>query len=64
MSNINNFARRSRKILIVDDELYNTRVLKLKIDNTQRRWVNEMNNASLVEKPISPNHLFTLVEDC
>ncbi len=118
---------KSRKILIVDDEPYNTRVLKLKfenagykvvtasngldglnkfkmedpdvvitdlrmpvmtgremcqslkesmnerrfliivitstIDHTERLWVNEINNASLVEKPISPNYLLTLVED-
>ena len=118
---------KSGKILIVDDEPYNTRVLKLKfenagykvvtasngfdglskfkmeypdvvitdirmpvmtgwemclslkesmkerrfliivitatIDNTERLWVNEINNANLVEKPISPNYLLTLVED-
>ena len=127
MSNINNFVGKNGKILIVDDEPYNTRVLKLKfenagykvvtasngldglnkfkieypdvvitdirmpvmngremcqslkesmkerrfliivitstVDNTERLWVNEINNASLVEKPISPNYLLTLVED-
>lgn len=127
MSNINNFVGKNGKILIVDDEPYNTRVLKLKfenagykvvtasngldglnkfkmeypdvvitdirmpvmtgwemclslkesmkerrfliivitatIDNTERLWVNEINNANLVEKPISPNYLLTLVED-
>ena len=127
MSNINNFVGKNGKILIVDDEPYNTRMLKLKfenagykvvtasngldglnkfkmeypdvvitdirmpvmtgwemclslkesmkerrfliivitatIDNTERLWVNEINNANLVEKPISPNYLLTLVED-
>ena len=127
MSNINNFVGKSGKILIVDDEPYNTRVLKLKFENagykvftasngldglnkfkmeypdvvitdlrmpvmtgremcqslkesmkerrfliivitstidyTERLWVNEINNASLVEKPISPRHLLALVED-
>ena len=127
MSNINNVADKSRKILIVDDEPYNTRVLKLKfenagykvftasngldgldkfkmeypdvvitdirmpvmtgremcqslkesmnerrlliivitstIENSERLWVNEIHNASLVEKPISPSHLLSLVED-
>ncbi len=127
MSNINNFVGKSGKILIVDDEPYNIRVLKLKfenaghkvvtasngldglnkfkmeypdvvitdirmpimtgremcqslkesmkerrfliivitstIDQTERLWVNEINNTSLVEKPISPNYLLTLVED-
>jgi len=127
LSNINNFVGKNGKILIVDDEPYNTRVLKLKfenagykvvtasngldglnkfkieypdvvitdirmpvmngremcqslkesmkerrfliivitstVDNTERLWVNEINNASLVEKPISPNYLLTLVED-
>jgi len=127
LSNINNFVGKNGKILIVDDEPYNTRVLKLKfenagykvvtasngldglnkfkmeypdvvitdirmpvmtgwemclslkesmkerrfliivitatIDNTERLWVNEINNANLVEKPISPNYLLTLVED-
>ena len=127
MSNINNVADKSRKILIVDDEPYNIKVLKLKFENaghkvvtasngldglnkfkmeypdvvitdirmpvmtgremcqslkesmkerrfliivitsttdqTERLWVNEINNTSLVEKPISPNYLLTLVED-
>jgi len=127
LSNINNFVGKNGKILIVDDEPYNTRMLKLKfenagykvvtasngldglnkfkmeypdvvitdirmpvmtgwemclslkesmkerrfliivitatIDNTERLWVNEINNANLVEKPISPNYLLTLVED-
>lgn len=127
MSNINNVVDKSGKILIVDDEPYNTRVLKLKfenagykvltasngldglkkikmeypdvvitdirmpvmtgremcqslkesmnerrfliivitstIENSERLWVNEIHNASLVEKPISPSHLLALVED-
>ena len=127
MSNINNFVGKNGKILIVDDEPYNTRMLKLKFENagykvvtasngfdglskfkmeypdvvitdikmpvmngremcqslkesmkerrfliivmtsttdtTERLWVNEINNVSLLEKPISPNHLLALVED-
>jgi len=127
LSNINNFVGKNGKILIVDDEPYNTRMLKLKFENagykvvtasngldglnkfkieypdvvitdirmpvmngremcqslkesmkerrfliivmtsttdtTERLWVNEINNVSLLEKPISPNHLLALVED-
>lgn len=127
MSNRSCFTGKSQKILIVDDEPYNTRVLRLKFENAgytvivatdgldglgkfkiespdvvitdikmpimngremcksmkeagngrsfliivitstvdqiDRLWVNGMGNASLVEKPISPGHILTLVND-
>ncbi len=127
MSSNNQLVEKSCKILIVDDEPYNIRVLKLKFENagytvvtasngldglnkfriecpdvvitdikmpvmdgqemckslqevgkgkpfiiivitstaeqSDRLWVNEIDNANLVEKPISPSHLLALVKD-
>jgi len=48
-------SMKERRFLII--------VITATIDNTERLWVNEINNANLVEKPISPNYLLTLVED-
>lgn len=127
MSNLKILNEKSRKILIVDDEPCNTRVLKIKfenagykviiasngldglnkfkkefpdavvtdikmpvmdgremcrsmmeagqgreffvivitstIDRAERFWVEEMRDATLVEKPISPNHILSIIED-
>ena len=48
-------SMKERRFLII--------VITSTVDNTERLWVNEINNANLVEKPISPNYLLTLVED-
>ena len=127
MSNNNQSVDKPCKILIVDDEPYNIRVLKLKFENagytvvtasngldglnkfiaegpdvvisdirmpvmsgqemckslqelgkgkpfliiiitstaeqSDRLWVDEIDNANLVEKPVSPSHLLAVVED-
>lgn len=127
MSNLKILNEKSRKILIVDDEPCNTRVLKIKfenagykvviasngldglnkfkkefpdavvtdikmpvmdgremcrsmmeagqgreffvivitstIDRAERLWVEGMRDTTLVEKPISPTHILSIVED-
>ncbi len=38
-------------------------VITSTIDRAERLWVDEMTDATLVEKPISPNHILSILED-